>query len=94
MLHELKIKRSFAEAILLGDKTFELRINDRGYQKGDLIKFSILDSERDIYEKVRVEINLQMQLFEITYVLNGWGLEPGYVAFAIKPVEAQTEADG
>lgn len=94
MLHELKIKRSFAEAILLGDKTFELRINDRGYQKGDLIKFSILDSERDFYGKDYVEIELQGKLFEITYVLNGWGLEAGYVAFAIKPLKAQTEADG
>ena len=38
-LHELKIKEEYWNAILRGDKTFELRKNDRDYQVGDLIHF-------------------------------------------------------
>ena len=36
MVHNIKIRESFAEAVMRGDKTFEVRKNDRGYQKGDL----------------------------------------------------------
>ena len=32
-VHNLKILNDFAEAVLMGDKTFEIRENDRGYQK-------------------------------------------------------------
>ena len=31
MIHELKIFKSFADAIISGDKTFEVRHNDRGF---------------------------------------------------------------
>ena len=36
-LHYLKILEEFADAVLTGDKTFELRYNDRNYKTGDLI---------------------------------------------------------
>ena len=38
-LHELKIKHEYLVEIVLGNKTFELRKNDRDYQVGDLIHF-------------------------------------------------------
>ena len=38
-LHELKIKHEYLIDVALGNKTFELRYNDRDYQVGDLIRF-------------------------------------------------------
>ena len=43
MTHEIKIQKEFANAVFLGEKTFEVRNNDRGYQKGDLIEFKVMD---------------------------------------------------
>lgn len=37
MKHELKIEPAYFEAVLSGAKTFEIRYNDRGYQKGDTV---------------------------------------------------------
>lgn len=94
MLHDIKIKSEFADAVLCGDKSFEIRKNDRGYQKGDRIRFMVVgDIARyfsgskvveTIYENPKHELN--GKIFEITYVLSDWGLEPGYVALAIKPI--------
>ncbi|PHR55942.1 MAG: RNA-binding protein [Robiginitomaculum sp.] len=52
MKHELKIDKEYFEAVKSGDKTFEIRFNDRGYQKGDLVilneNLSIRSIEADI----------------------------------------------
>lgn len=34
-IHELKLNIEFCDAVLSGEKSFEIRENDRGYQKGD-----------------------------------------------------------
>ena len=78
--HELKIKVDFADAIISGDKMFELRENDRGFQKGDRIRFTAINK----YNAVSHEINSAE--YEITYVLNGWGLIHNYVALGIRRV--------
>lgn len=81
MVHTLKVLESFADAILRGDKNFEVRNNDRGFQRGDIIKFIVL------YNSDRCEMidhPLMKASFEITYVLSGWGLEKDYVVLGIK----------
>lgn len=45
IIHRLKILDIFADDILVENKTFELRYNDRNYKKGDFIKFVVVDSE-------------------------------------------------
>ena len=37
MIHELKTWPEYFEKVLNGDKTFELRKNDRNYRKGDTL---------------------------------------------------------
>lgn len=37
--HNLKLSIDFCGAVLSGEKTFEVRKNDRGFQTGDLIRF-------------------------------------------------------
>ena len=79
MKHELKIYVPFADAILEGRKTFELRMNDRGFQAGDTVTFTAVESSG-----VRTFHKIERLTYEITYVLNGYGLENGFVAFGIK----------
>lgn len=83
MIHKIKIRESFANAVDCGDKTFEVRKNDRGYQKGDLVSFVVL-YDSDGCEMISHP--LMKKMFTITYVLSGWGIEDGYVVFGIKEV--------
>ncbi len=80
--HEIKLSREFQDAVLSGEKSFEVRFNDRGYQKGDLIKFNVTD-RRNCVEP------LDDKVFEITYVLSGWHIEQDYVVFGIKPFQEE-----
>lgn len=82
MTHTLKILKEFADAVLSGEKTFEVRENDRGFQKGDRVKFKVV--EKGIYQDTPSEHDLEYKVFEITYVLSGWHIERDYVVFGIK----------
>lgn len=77
--HELKILNDFADAVYVGDKTFEIRENDRGFQKGDFIRFQAIDKSG-----LRNKHLVNEKLYEITFVLSGWGIKNGYVALGIK----------
>lgn len=48
-IHDLEIQQEFADVIFTGDKTFEVRYNDRGYQKGDLIRFRVMDGRLEVF---------------------------------------------
>lgn len=85
MTHNIKILRSFADAVLSGDKNFEVRENDRGYQKGDIVNFTVIDKNGTCMSTH----NLNIEFFEITYVLSGWGIKDGYVVFGIKRIEEE-----
>lgn len=78
-IHNLKILNNFADAVVAGDKTFEIRKNDRGYQKGDYIIFQAVDEK-----ETKNPHAINERAYRITYVLNGWGLKKGYVALGIK----------
>ena len=89
MTHKIKIEKTYADAVLSGDKTFEVRYDDRGYQKGDVVEFNVIDN----YDH---EINhpLNDKEFEITYVLHGWGIKDGWCVFGIKEaVEHKPECE-
>ena len=78
MTHIIKLLETFADAVLDGRKNFEVRENDRGYQRGDHISFIVVDKHGN-----RVSHPLEIELFVITYVLSGWGIKDGYVVFGI-----------
>jgi len=88
MIHEIKLRKEYADAVLNGDKCFEIRENDRGYQKGDRVRFIVVD-------KYNFQIGHYLTVneveYEITYVLSGWGLKEGWVAFGIKRINEVTE---
>ena len=84
MLHDLKIERQFADAVLDGRKTFEVRKNDRGFNAGDLVRFEVV--EHGVATTFCCgDHPLNGEIYRIGYVLSGWGLEEGYVAFSISP---------
>ena len=80
MIHKIKLSIDFADAVLAGEKNFEIRKNDRGYQKGDYVRFIVTTSGG----MKRITHPLEERLFQITYVLNGFGLEADYCVFGIR----------
>ena len=66
MLHELKIDEPYFEQIISGAKNFEIRYNDRGYQKGDKVRLSETRSPgittgRDVTKKISYVTNFQQK---------------------------------
>ena len=80
-IHRIKLNKEFCDAVNNKDKTFEVRRNDRGYQKGDHVRFIPVDNVAN-----RIYHPVEDKEYEISYVLNGYGIENGYVAFSIKEV--------
>lgn len=85
MTHKLKLNKEYADAVFSGDKSFEIRFNDRGYQKGDYIQFKVVDGIYVINHK------LNDKMFVITYILHGWGLQENWCVLAIKEVNNETD---
>lgn len=81
-VHELKISWRYADAVLSGDKPFEIRYNDRGFQKGDEVLFTVVNDY-----KIRTYHPLDNVRFEITYLLHGYGLEKDWCVFGIRQLE-------
>jgi len=80
-VHHLKIERQWADARLCGDLDIEYRRNDRGFQKGDLIRYQVVDPKT----KEPVEHPLNGCTLQISYVLTGLpGMEHGYSALSTK----------
>lgn len=78
MIHNIKIQYPYADTIINNRKTFEVRLNDRGYNVGDTIQFRVMDGSIDM-PHILNDIE-----YEITYVYSGLGLEKGFVVFGIK----------
>ena len=82
MLHVIKIKEQYADAIADGRKNFEVRLNDRGYNAGDRIKFSVISDSG-----IPMPHALDGKTYKITYVHSGLGMENGYVVFGIEEIK-------
>ncbi|AXU66010.1 ASCH/PUA domain-containing protein [Clostridioides difficile] len=76
MIHELKILPQYFKEVVNGNKNFEVRKNDRGFKKGDLLVLQEFDGEKYTGLETRKEI---------TYLLdNSNYLQDGYVVLGIK----------
>jgi hypothetical protein len=92
--HSLKTNIVYWDAIKRGEKTFEIRRDDRGFQKGDILLLRKYDPEKGAYienapalEYTRFESNADTLEFQISYVFPGGqlGIEPGFVVLGIIP---------
>jgi len=87
-IHALKLQYGFCDAVFSGEKAFEVRYNDRGFQRGDTVRFIAMDGESEIPHPIN-DVN-----YEITYVLSGWGIKEDYVVFGIKKSNIQPMQQG
>ena len=73
---ELKIVPGFLRDIISGDKTFELRYDDKLYSPGDVLRL------HDGSEREPVDV-------QVTYVLSSFELAQGYVALGIRLMDSK-----
>lgn len=81
MIHELKIGKNYLKRLFEGKKKSEIRVNDRDYQVGDILKFynslrNVNVGDKDFY-----------LLFEITHIHSGVGMAFNYVSLSVRMLE-------
>ena len=88
--HKIKILLEYANAILEGRKSFEIRKNDRDYKEGDLITFNVIEKDDKGNIKEIPSHLLTKRTYQITYVLESKdfpeGIPLGYCVFSIKDI--------
>lgn len=87
MFHELKILPEFFDAVVMREKTFEIRKNDRGFKVGDWLALKEWDGENYTGREVVRYVN---------YILYDWqaGLKDGYCIMNLKISNARAVLDG
>lgn len=82
-LHELKTWPAYFGPISEGLKPFEVRRDDRGFQKGDVLHLREYDPSQ-LVPSHRFTGNGHFAV--VTYVLTGgqFGIEPGYVVMGLE----------
>ncbi len=87
--HILKTLAPFWEAVERGDKTFEVRRDDRGFQRDDVLVLRRL-KPGEMYPETKVWwLGLPTTFYDlrrrITYVMAGgqFGIEAGYVVLGL-----------
>lgn len=95
--HTLKTWPNFFDAVKRGEKKFEVRRDDRGFQKGDLVNLVRFDPETDdAWHFKSFMSSYPTQTFRIGWILTGgqFGIEPGYVVFSLEPVTGRSTLAG
>lgn len=81
--HRLKVLIKYADAIMDGTKTFEVRKNDRNFKVGDKIAFDVVTNE-GFAVGAAARHPLNGATYRIDYILDDFeGLAQKYVALAI-----------
>lgn len=80
MLHALKIKTKFLNEIIIGNKTFEVRKNDRNFKEGDFLGLNEIDPNGQYTGFCHV--------VKVTYILSDPEyVKDGYVILGIRNCE-------
>lgn len=87
MIHKIKILEPYADAIAEGRKNFEVRYNDRGYNAGDFVEFTVIDNDGIPF----LTHPLNNKTYRITYVFNGMGIKDEWVVFGLGEVKDDKE---
>jgi hypothetical protein len=77
--HSLKIKPKYFYQLFTGNKTFEIRKNDRGFKIGHCIIFNLWSPDRGYCSR-----SLAMEIVNITDFPEG--LRPGYVVLGVRKI--------
>ena len=78
-VHELKIHPEPFSAVVIGVKTFEYRLDDRGYQVGDILRLNEYNPIQESYTNQKADVI-------VTFILEGgqYDIPTGYVIMSIK----------
>lgn len=79
MIHQLKQMSEYFEDVVAGKKTFELRVDDRDYEKGDYLALNEIDNS-GIYTGRSCVVYVDYILRDLPHLL-----PEGVVCMAIKP---------
>lgn len=82
MVHELKIKSKYFKSVVDGDKTFEVRFNDRDYKEGDILILKEFDGEQYTGRVCHKFVKYILDYFPE-------GLRMGYVVLGIGDYDVQ-----
>ncbi len=98
VVHELKTWPVYFDAVERGEKNFEVRRDDRGFQKGDVVRL-LRTREDHRSDRVEYDYNGKPKYAlerRITYVLTGgqFGIEPGYVVLGLGPTDETAREGG
>lgn len=87
-IHILKTLGTVWDAIERGEKRFEVRRNDRFFQRGDIVTLRKMDETGRYYETGATRFTTLDISFRIGWMLQGgqFGIEPGYVVFQLEPI--------
>jgi hypothetical protein len=86
-IHDLKSWPAYFEAVRRGDKTFEIRPDDRRFEVGDLLRLREWDPMTQRYSG-------EAEDRVVSYVARDaedFGLMPGFCLMSMRPVEAAVE---
>lgn len=81
--HKLKILPEYFHATAAGNKSFEIRLNDRDFQRGDKLILKEFDGTNYTAKEIHAYVS---------YVFAGgaFGLEKGYCILGTKIIEIKT----
>ena len=77
--HKVKCWPEYFDAVKSGDKTFELRKNDRNYRAGDVLCLQAWDPDTGLYVGAEYEVLIT---YTTTFVD---ALKDGFIAMGIRP---------
>lgn len=96
-LHSVNIHEQFVAPLMDGRLKAITRLNGRGYNAGDCIRFSVLpmqSSDVQFYMTTEGERKtLQNRFYEVTFVMYGKGLKEGYVTLSLELVREKKKMD-
>lgn len=84
--YKLKCWPQYFDAVERGEKPFEVRRDDRGFQKGDILILQRTREDNNFYIDYDPNGRVRHELRRIiTYILTGGqlGIEPGYVVLGL-----------
>lgn len=90
--HKLKTWPVYFDAVKRGEKTFEGRRNDRGFQRGDHVVLMRTYDEGGVVELAPVGSGQEAMHelhFEIGWILHGgqFGIQDGWCVFSLLPLK-------
>lgn len=83
--HKLKTLAPYWERVQSGEKTFEIRKNDRDFQVGDILELEYYNPNEPIQQVYNYNIPLIIKV-QVKYIFNGgkFGLDVDYCVMAIE----------